>query len=116
MANTPAIGRAEAPERFMHWLGRAIAGDLRLMAQQIENEGVSRVLTAVAIIVIAAVIVGVGSSAVLATYSNGRLEIRIENIEDKLTHLDQDAKDHYCHINHRLDEIQYPKVTPRYCP
>lgn len=80
---------------------RGLAGDFVRMAQHIENNGVSRVVTAVAVVVIAAIILGVGSASIVATYTTGRLDERVTA--------------GFCHVNQRLDEIQHPNLPARNC-
>lgn len=98
--NSTIAGR-EGYGNFLARYLRGLAGDLVRMAQHIENNGVSRVVTAVAVVVIAAIILGVGSASIVATYTTGRLDERVTN--------------GFCHINQRLDEIQRPAVQPRQC-
>lgn len=71
------------------------------MAQHIEQNGVSRVVTAIAIVVISAIILGAGSAGVVATYTTGTLQ--------------HDMTLQFCYINQRLDAIQHPQAQPRDC-
>lgn len=87
-------------DRPVSW-SEALAQGLRGMAQQIEQNGMSKFITAVAVIVIATVIIGAGSAGVVATYTNARLEQRVSS--------------GFCHLNQRLDEIQRPQSVPRQC-
>lgn len=87
-------------DRPVSW-SEALAEGLRGMANHIEQNGVSKVVSAVAIIVIATVIIGAGSAGVVATYTNARLEERVTS--------------GFCHLNQRLDELQHPQTSPRQC-
>lgn len=75
----------------------ALAGDIRKVAQQIENDSINGFVRAVAVIVIAAWIVAVPA---LIWY---------------MAHIDQKVTDGFCHVNQSIDEIRHPAFASREC-
>lgn len=101
-----SIGAERHGSRYsLSWF---VGGALREMAQQIETNGVSRMVSAIAVVVIAAIIIGAGSAGIVATIANAKLEERIIYLEQRQT-------SSFCNINRRLDEIQHPQLQPRQC-
>jgi hypothetical protein len=86
------------PRDWAELICDATSGALRAVAQTIDN-GFNKTVTAIAVVVIAAVIIGVGGMAVDAFVSMNTLQGTVSDMKTQLTDINQQLRD----LNQRLD-------------